>query len=137
MDCRKITELLIPYQEGTLDAKQFDLVTKHLESCDSCQKELEETKVLMEKLQHIDQKEPAARLRAGFYEMLAEEKQNAIHALSMQLFTPKEWLERKGKTEETPLCQGGDGGQTSHSLPGTSTGNSSSASSTTSTKPSS
>ncbi len=37
---------------------------------------------------------------------LAEELQY-IHALALHTLTPEEWIERRGKVAESPLCHGG------------------------------
>ena len=40
-------------------------------------------------------------------EILAEELQQTIHALSLQLFTPSEWEARHGVIPKSPPCMGG------------------------------
>jgi BolA protein len=39
--------------------------------------------------------------------LLKEELVSAIHALSLQTLTPKEWAERNQKVESSPPCLGG------------------------------
>ena len=39
--------------------------------------------------------------------ILKEELNGIIHALSIETFTAKEWIERKGAMIESPLCLGG------------------------------
>ncbi len=39
--------------------------------------------------------------------VLADELASHVHALTMQLFTPAEWRERKGATFSSPPCLGG------------------------------
>lgn len=39
--------------------------------------------------------------------VLADELASHVHALSMQLFTPEEWRQRKGATFTSPACLGG------------------------------
>ncbi len=39
--------------------------------------------------------------------ILAEELAGAVHALSLQTFTPEEWRARDGKTHDSPECLGG------------------------------
>lgn len=41
------------------------------------------------------------------YGLLAQEMQNPIHALSMHLFTIKEWQDRAGSVAASPKCMGG------------------------------
>ncbi len=40
-------------------------------------------------------------------ELLAEELQAGVHALSLQLFTPTEWESRGGQIPKSPPCLGG------------------------------
>lgn len=40
-------------------------------------------------------------------ELLAEELQQGVHALSLKLHTPSEWAEREGKVTPSPSCRGG------------------------------
>jgi BolA family transcriptional regulator, general stress-responsive regulator len=40
-------------------------------------------------------------------ELLAEELQHGVHALSLKLYTPGEWDERRGKVAKSPPCMGG------------------------------
>jgi len=39
--------------------------------------------------------------------ILKEELNGIIHALSIETFTEKEWVERNGELMESPLCLGG------------------------------
>lgn len=41
------------------------------------------------------------------YQLLAQELKEKIHALSLQTFTPQEWLVKKGRVAKTPECLGG------------------------------
>lgn len=41
------------------------------------------------------------------HSLLAEELKAKIHALSLQIFTLKEWEERHGQTHASPECAGG------------------------------
>ena len=40
--------------------------------------------------------------------LLAEELQGPVHALSMHLFSPKEWEEAQNKEWASPRCRGGN-----------------------------
>lgn len=40
-------------------------------------------------------------------ELLAEELQTGVHALSLQLYTPAEWEARGGEVPKSPPCLGG------------------------------
>jgi len=40
-------------------------------------------------------------------QLLAEELQGPVHALSMHTLTPPEWFEKYGKIPESPPCMGG------------------------------
>lgn len=41
------------------------------------------------------------------YSLLAGELASAVHALSLHLYTPEEWLKCQGSTPESPACLGG------------------------------
>ena len=41
-------------------------------------------------------------------QLLAEELKTSIHALSMETYTEKEWVERNQKSKISPLCLGGE-----------------------------
>ncbi len=41
------------------------------------------------------------------YKVLANEMQNPIHALSMLLYTQKEWADKNGFVMPSPQCRGG------------------------------
>jgi BolA protein len=40
-------------------------------------------------------------------QLLADELQAGVHALSLQLYTPEEWEQRGGVIPRTPPCMGG------------------------------
>ena len=40
-------------------------------------------------------------------ELLAEELQQGVHALSLKLYTPQEWDAREGQVPKSPACRGG------------------------------
>lgn len=42
------------------------------------------------------------------HELLAPELKNKIHALSLQLFTPKEWQDNNQSFAKSPPCLGGN-----------------------------
>ncbi len=50
MNCQECKELFVGYLEGMLDAQQTSAVEAHLKACESCQKELEVTKALRQRL---------------------------------------------------------------------------------------
>lgn len=79
MECKQIEVLLIDYADGKLTPEQVQEVEKHLESCASCRKELENTRFLMKELGSVEEELPPATLRERFLEELeqakAEEKQ--------------------------------------------------------------
>ena len=54
----------------------------------------------------FDGKLPLARHRV-LNQLLKEELEGPVHALSLHTFTPEEWQERQGQTRNSPLCQGG------------------------------
>ncbi len=54
----------------------------------------------------FDGKLPVARHRM-LNQLLKEELEGPVHALSLHTFTPEEWQERQGQTRNSPLCQGG------------------------------
>ena len=54
----------------------------------------------------FDGKLPLARHRV-LNQLLKEELEGPVHALSLHTFTPEEWQERQGQTRNSPPCQGG------------------------------
>ena len=40
-------------------------------------------------------------------QVLKEELETSVHALSIHAFTPSEWQQRGGQVAESPQCQGG------------------------------
>ncbi|NER13611.1 hypothetical protein GWK08_09195 [Leptobacterium flavescens] len=84
MDCKEIEKYLISYAEGVLDTSLSTEIEKHLTSCESCRKELQEIEFLFELLQKDKEIEPSEKLRSGFYQMLEREKQEQSAVIPLQ-----------------------------------------------------
>ncbi len=44
------------------------------------------------------------------YQVLADELNSGVHALSQHLYTPDEWREKYGEVAKSPPCMGGENG---------------------------
>ncbi len=52
-------------------------------------------------------KQPSVRRHQKIYQILSEEMQNGVHALSLKTFTPEEWAEQSPTIPASPQCLGG------------------------------
>ncbi|NAS10763.1 HEAT repeat domain-containing protein [Poritiphilus flavus] len=73
---QQVSDLLVDYLDGNLDAKEAAMVAKHLEQSPALRAELEETKKLLKAFKEEKTAEPSDRLRSGFYQMLEKEMEN-------------------------------------------------------------
>lgn len=87
MKSKHIEELIADYIDGVLDTDQLREVESHLKNCESCTKELEATRVLLKAFKEEQAARPSKQVKARFYQMLEEEKQNSSKVVQ---------LERKG-----------------------------------------
>lgn len=74
MNCKDLEILLVDYIDENLPQEETKIVESHIESCESCKQQLEETKQLFKKIDKQKQLLPSASLAQGFYEMLENEK---------------------------------------------------------------
>jgi hypothetical protein len=70
MNCSRVTELFIDYQDGSLPPDEAAQMRAHLASCPTCQREWSALQEITRKLDQLPQPEPSARLRENFYAML-------------------------------------------------------------------
>lgn len=70
MNCSRVTELFIDYQDGSLPPDEAAQMRAHLASCPTCQREWSALQEITRKLDQLPQPQPSARLRENFYAML-------------------------------------------------------------------
>jgi hypothetical protein len=81
MNCQRVQELFIDYQDGTLAPDESAQLRTHLASCPTCQREWAALQEISRKLEQLPAPEPSPRLREQFYAML-ETHQRAADAPS-------------------------------------------------------
>jgi anti-sigma-K factor RskA len=74
MNCKDLEILLVDYIDKKLPEEETKIVESHIENCESCKQQLEETKQLFTSINKQKQVQPSASLKQGFYEMLENEK---------------------------------------------------------------
>ena len=77
MNCNRVTELFLDYQDGTLPPDEAAQMRSHLASCPTCQREWSALQELTRKLDHLPPPEPSPRLRENFYAMLESHQRDA------------------------------------------------------------
>ena len=78
MNCQRIQESFIDYQDGTLPAAESAELRAHLASCPVCQREWSGLQEITGKLDSLSQTpEPSPRLREQFYAMLETHQREA------------------------------------------------------------
>lgn len=77
MNCNRVTELFIDYQDGTLPPDEASQMRSHLASCPTCQREWSALQEITRKLDQLPQPAPSARLRENFYAMLETHQRDA------------------------------------------------------------
>ena len=78
MNCERVQDLFLDYQEGTLAPAQAIELRTHLSSCPACQREWSALQELTRKLDQIaPAPEPSPRLRENFYAMLETHQREA------------------------------------------------------------
>jgi hypothetical protein len=77
MNCNRVQELFIDYQDGTLPADDAAAMRTHLTSCLTCQREWAALQEITRKLDHLPAEEPSPRLRENFYAMLETHQREA------------------------------------------------------------
>lgn len=82
MNCQRVQDLFIDYQDGTLAADDSVALRTHLASCPTCQREWSALQEITRKLDTLPAaEEPSPRLREQFYAML-ETHQRAADSVS-------------------------------------------------------
>jgi hypothetical protein len=76
MDERHVTDHLVAYVSGNLDAPTSELVRGHLESCTACRQELDGVRTLWEDLGRVPDPAPPRSLARRFRESLATYQQD-------------------------------------------------------------
>lgn len=90
-----ITDLLPEYLEGFLREDQNLKVKRHLKTCASCAKELEEYNILLNTFNSEMEEKPADTLRERFHKLVDREKEDANNFLptkSAQAHSRNNWL---------------------------------------------
>ena len=78
MNCSRVQECFIDYQDGTLPAADAATLRAHLASCPTCQREWSALQELTRKLDALPAtEEPSPRLREQFYAMLETHQRDA------------------------------------------------------------
>lgn len=77
MNCQRVQDLFIDYQEGTLPPDEAAQMRTHLTSCPTCQREWSALQEITRKLDLLPPEEPSPRLREQFYAMLETHQRDA------------------------------------------------------------
>lgn len=75
MDCKNIEKYTIDFIEDNLSKSLKQQFENHILSCNTCQKELEETKILLQDFNNVSIEKPSRKLGDSFSKMLEKEKQ--------------------------------------------------------------
>jgi hypothetical protein len=77
MNCQRVQDQFLDYQEGTLAPDASAEVRAHLASCPACQREWSALQEITRKLDQLPAAEPSARMREQFYAMLETHQREA------------------------------------------------------------
>jgi Putative zinc-finger/HEAT repeats len=78
MNCSRVQDSFIDYQDGTLPPDESAALRAHLTSCPTCQREWSALQEITRKLDALPaEEEPTGRLREQFYAMLETHQRNA------------------------------------------------------------
>src|SRR3954462_9838247 len=77
MNCQRVQDNFIDYQDGSLPADESAQLRAHLASCPTCQREWAALQEMTTKLDALPEAEPSARLRDNFYAMLETHQREA------------------------------------------------------------
>jgi hypothetical protein len=77
MNCSRVQDSFIDYQDGSLPADESAQLRAHLASCPTCQREWAALQEMTRKLDSLPVAEPSARLRENFYAMLETHQREA------------------------------------------------------------
>ena len=77
MNCTRVQDCFIDYQDGSLPADEAAQLRIHLASCPTCQREWSALQEITRKLDNLPAAEPSLRLREQFYAMLETHQREA------------------------------------------------------------
>ena len=77
MNCSRVQDSFIDYQDGSLPADESAALREHLASCPTCQREWSALQEITRKLDTLPAEEPSPRLREQFYAMLETHQREA------------------------------------------------------------
>lgn len=77
MNCQRLQESFIDYQDGTLATDESAQIRTHLATCPTCQREWSALQEISRKLALFPAEEPSPRLREQFYAMLDTHQREA------------------------------------------------------------
>lgn len=77
MNCQRVQDNFIDYQDGSLPADESAQLRTHLASCPTCQREWAALQEMTRKLDALPAAEPSERLRENFYAMLETHQREA------------------------------------------------------------
>ncbi|SDR93543.1 zf-HC2 domain-containing protein [Opitutus sp. GAS368] len=77
MNCSRVQDSFIDYQDGSLPADESAQLRAHLASCPTCQREWAALQEMTRKLDALPAAEPSPRLRENFYAMLETHQREA------------------------------------------------------------
>ncbi len=80
MNCQRVQESFLDYQEGTLAPDEAASLRAHLSSCPTCQREWAALQEITRKLDALPAAAPSPRLREQFYAMLETHQREADRA---------------------------------------------------------
>jgi hypothetical protein len=77
MNCQRVQDNFIDYQDGSLPADESAALRAHLANCPNCQREWAALQEMTSKLDTLPEAEPSPRLRENFYAMLENAQREA------------------------------------------------------------
>jgi hypothetical protein len=77
MNCQRVQDNFIDYQDGSLPADESAALRAHLTNCPTCQREWAALQEMTRKLDALPAAEPSPRLRENFYAMLENAQRDA------------------------------------------------------------
>jgi anti-sigma factor RsiW len=77
MNCQRVQDNFIDYQDGSLPADESAQLRAHLTNCPTCQREWAALQEMTSKLDTLPEAEPSPRLRENFYAMLETHQREA------------------------------------------------------------
>ena len=77
MNCQRVQDQFLDYQDGSLPPDASAEVRAHLASCPACQREWSALQEITRKLDQLPAAEPSARMREQFYAMLEARQREA------------------------------------------------------------